>query len=80
MNAQVDQHQNTYVLPALVKVSAQPRIIDVAPAISLDDIPLPPLPNYTLSTVCPSCAAEMTRRACKVVCGRCGFVWDCSEL
>ncbi|MBC7813986.1 MAG: transposase [Burkholderiales bacterium] len=47
---------------------------------SLDDIPLPPLPNYTLSTVCPSCAASMTRRACKVVCGRCGFVWDCSEL
>jgi hypothetical protein len=39
-----------------------------------------PLPNYTLSTVCPACDAETFRRACKVHCPRCGFVWDCSEL
>lgn len=39
-----------------------------------------PLPNYTLSTVCPSCDAPTVRRACKVRCDRCGFMWDCSEL
>ncbi len=38
------------------------------------------LPNYTLSTVCPACGAPMVRRACKVRCDRCGFMWDCSEL
>lgn len=41
---------------------------------------LPPVPNYTLATVCPSCDAPVIRRACKVRCERCGFVWDCSEL
>ena len=40
----------------------------------------PPLPNYTLSTVCPACNAPTYRRACKVRCDRCGFMWDCSEL
>jgi hypothetical protein len=39
-----------------------------------------PLPNYTLSTVCPACNAPTYRLACKVRCDRCGFVWDCSEL
>lgn len=39
-----------------------------------------PLPNYTLSTVCPACNAPTGRRACKVRCDRCGFTWDCSEL
>lgn len=43
-------------------------------------IPLAPLPNYSLSTVCPACEAETVRRACKVRCERCGFMWDCSEL
>lgn len=43
-------------------------------------IVLPPIPNYTLSTVCPQCTAPTYRRACKVRCDRCGFVWDCSEL
>jgi hypothetical protein len=42
--------------------------------------PLLPLPNYTLSTVCPACDAEMFRLACKVRCKRCGFIWDCSEV
>jgi hypothetical protein len=42
--------------------------------------PPPPLPNYTLSTVCPACNAPTVRRACKVRCDRCGFMWDCSEL
>ncbi|NWF70066.1 MAG: hypothetical protein HXY40_13350 [Chloroflexi bacterium] len=41
---------------------------------------LPPLPNYTLSEVCPACSAPTFRLACKVRCGRCGFVWDCSEV
>jgi hypothetical protein len=48
--------------------------LDPAPRI------LPPLPNYTLSTVCPACGAPTVRRACKVRCDRCGFMWDCSEL
>lgn len=39
-----------------------------------------PLPNYTLSTVCPACGNPTFRLACKVRCGRCGFMWDCSEL
>ena len=39
-----------------------------------------PLPNYTLSTVCPACNTPTVRRACKVRCERCGFMWDCSEL
>lgn len=38
------------------------------------------LPNYTLSTVCPSCGTETYRLACKVRCARCGFMWDCSEI
>jgi len=45
-----------------------------------DALPLPPLPPYTLSTVCPGCGSEMFKLACKVRCKRCGFVWDCSEL
>ncbi|MFO7322132.1 MAG: hypothetical protein DIU68_010400 [Chloroflexota bacterium] len=43
-------------------------------------LPQAPLLNYTLSTVCPACTAPTVRRACKVRCERCGFVWDCSEL
>lgn len=39
-----------------------------------------PLSNYTLSSVCPNCDAPTVRRACKVRCDRCGFMWDCSEL
>ena len=42
--------------------------------------PAGPLMNYTLSTVCPACGADTFKLACKVRCGRCGFVWDCSEL
>ncbi len=42
--------------------------------------PITPLPNYTLSTVCPACSAKTYRHACKVRCPRCGFMWDCSEL
>jgi hypothetical protein len=41
---------------------------------------IPPIANYTLSTVCPACNAPTIRRACKVRCTRCGFMWDCSEL
>lgn len=40
----------------------------------------PPLPNYTLSTVCPACNAPTHKLACKIRCTRCGFMWDCSEL
>jgi hypothetical protein len=59
------------------------------PALPPDDEPPPqrqpaaptgPLLNYTLATVCPACNAPTFRLACKVRCGRCGFVWDCSEL
>jgi transposase len=39
-----------------------------------------PLLNYSLSTVCPACNFPTIRRACKVRCERCGFMWDCSEL
>ena len=39
-----------------------------------------PLLNYSLSTECPQCGAPTVRRACKVRCDRCGFMWDCSEL
>lgn len=39
-----------------------------------------PLPNYTLASVCPACDHPTIRRACKVRCERCGFMWDCSEL
>lgn len=42
--------------------------------------PLLPLSNYTLSSICPACAAPTFRLACKVRCPRCGFTWDCSEL
>ncbi len=41
---------------------------------------LPPLPNYTLSSVCPACGTPTIRLACKVRCKKCGFVWDCSEV
>lgn len=44
------------------------------------DAVIPPVSNYTLSTVCPACVAPTYRRACKVRCARCGFMWDCSEL
>jgi transposase len=52
---------------------AQKRPVSVQP---------PPIPllNYSLSTVCPACNFPTIRRACKVRCERCGFVWDCSEL
>jgi len=39
-----------------------------------------PLPNYTLSTVCPACSSPTYKLACKVRCSKCGFMWDCSEL
>ncbi|MBI1259045.1 MAG: hypothetical protein GC204_16370 [Chloroflexi bacterium] len=51
-----------------------------SPPLIIHQPPLPPLTNYTLSTVCPSCGAPTHRLACKVRCPRCGFVWDCSEL
>ena len=41
---------------------------------------IPPVPNYSLATVCPNCDAPVVRRAYKVHCERCGFMWDCSEL
>lgn len=50
------------------------------PVVEWTSLPPAPLPNYTLSTVCPACEAETFRLACKVRCPRCGFVWDCSEL
>jgi len=52
------------------------------PAASSYTVMMPPLPlpNYSLSTVCPACNAPTVRRACKVRCERCGFMWDCSEL
>ena len=42
--------------------------------------PTPPLPNYSLSAVCPACGGATQKLACKVRCPRCGFMWDCSEL
>ena len=45
-----------------------------------ESAPQIPLTNYTLSSVCPACAAPTFRLACKVRCPRCGFAWDCSEL
>jgi len=39
-----------------------------------------PLPNYTLSSVCPACGTDTYKLACKVRCPKCGFMWDCSEL
>ncbi len=53
---------------------------DVPKPINYTTAITPPLPNYTLSTVCPACSAPIIRRACKVRCQRCGFMWDCSEL
>lgn len=50
------------------------------PSLVIEPRLAPPLPNYTLSSVCPACNAPTVRRACKVRCERCGFVWDCSEL
>ena len=44
------------------------------------DAPQAPLPNYSLSSLCPACASETYRLACKVRCPNCGFMWDCSEL
>lgn len=45
-----------------------------------EERPPKPLPNYTLSTVCPACGEDTFKLACKVRCPRCGFMWDCSEL
>ncbi|MCU0464304.1 MAG: hypothetical protein MUF38_07015 [Anaerolineae bacterium] len=42
--------------------------------------PLAPISNYTLASACPACDHPTIRRACKVRCERCGFMWDCSEL
>jgi hypothetical protein len=53
----------------------KPQIIDISKRVLIS-----PLTNYTLSTVCPNCNAPTLRRACKVRCDRCGFMWDCSEL
>jgi hypothetical protein len=50
------------------------RCIDVPNAVK------GPLLNFTLSTVCPACNHPTIRRACKVRCERCGFMWDRSEL
>ncbi len=58
----------------------QPAAPPVAPEQAPARPPLAPLPNYTLSTACPGCGAPTVRRACKVRCERCGFMWDCSEL
>lgn len=44
------------------------------------DKPPKPLPNYSLSSVCPACSSRTFRLACKVRCPKCGFMWDCSEL
>ena len=57
----------------------QPDDSEALPA-RLTPPPTGPLLNYTLATVCPACNAPTFRLACKVRCGRCGFVWDCSEL
>jgi len=51
---------------------------DSAPPVA--ERPLIPISNYTLASVCPACNAPTIRRACKVRCERCGFMWDCSEL
>jgi hypothetical protein len=51
-----------------------------APENNRQESPRPPLPNYSLSTVCPACQMPTYRAACKVRCPRCGFMWDCSEL
>jgi hypothetical protein len=53
---------------------------DATPAPQFTPPPYLPLTNYSLSTVCPACNAPTIRRACKVRCERCGFMWDCSEL
>jgi hypothetical protein len=58
--------------------STPPELPPPVPAV--DAPPLIPLPNYTLASVCPACDYPTIRRACKVRCERCGFVWDCSEL
>jgi hypothetical protein len=64
----IDQSDHTKILPA-------------APAeLPPDTAFVPPLPNYTLAAVCPACDAPTVRRACKVRCERCGFMWDCGEL
>ena len=42
--------------------------------------PPKPLPNYSLSSVCPACGRPTYKLACKVRCPKCGFMWDCSEL
>jgi hypothetical protein len=57
-----------------------PPIPPPDPPPSPTPLPYAPLPNYTLSTVCPRCGSETFRQACKVRCGACGFAWDCSEL
>lgn len=62
------------------KAVAKPKPTTSAASSYTVMIPPLPLPNYTLSTVCPACNAPTIRRACKVRCERCGFMWDCSEL
>jgi hypothetical protein len=61
-------------------ISASLQETQSAPENREAQMPVLPLTNYTLSTVCPACDAEMFRLACKVRCKRCGFMWDCSEV
>ncbi len=62
------------------KAAAQPTpTLESTSAVVVMHPPMP-LPNYTLSSVCPACNTPTIRRACKVRCPRCGFMWDCSEL
>jgi hypothetical protein len=60
--------------------NARPKPATKPPKLRALTPPLGPLTNYSLSTVCPACNAPTIRRACKVRCERCGFMWDCSEL
>jgi hypothetical protein len=61
--------------------TATPKQPTTPATLSLDDQRhLLPLPNYTLSTLCPACDQPTVRRACKVRCERCGFMWDCGEV
>ncbi len=50
------------------------------PHLPLSERQIIPITNYALSTVCPACATDTFRHACKVRCPKCGFAWDCSEL
>lgn len=57
-----------------------PRRVTTEPPVYVEKRAEGPLLNYSLSTVCPACNFPTIRRACKVRCERCGFMWDCSEL